>query len=346
MMKTKNLIILAVVLVLLLSINLWQKRGHKNATSQSSVVELIAPGLVPDDLSRITLSHGEGDEADVTLENTPTGWTVPTAWNAAANMARIETLVRNLTGLTGEYRSDNAEVLPDYGLDAADALRIRAFNPAGEAVIALDVGRKPERYPGNFVRQPENDKVYVSQKNILAQLGIYGDPEAPKSRYFLELQALQEDRLEVDRVVVDSGEERLELVKDFAEEPVPEDTPDAAPTLDRNTWEWQLAGRSGVALAKTKVDAVLNSLVAIRANDLADPAAEPATYGLATPKRRAELHLQDGRVLVLSFGQDREAVDDAPAGTYMQIAGQPTVWVVTEYAIKNIFKSLSDLQAE
>ncbi len=345
MIKTKNLMILGVALVVLLGINLMQKSDHKKATSQSSVAELVASGFVPDDLNSITVGYGQNDPS-VVLNNTPTGWVVDTAWNAKANLARVETLVRNLTGLTGEYRSDSAEVLADYGLGADNAVVIRAYNPAGEIAFALDVGHKPERYPGNFVRQPDNNKVYVSQKNLLSHLGIYDKPEAPESRYFLELQALQEDRLDVDRMVIDRGDQRLELLKIFAQDPVTEGAEDAPATFDRNTWEWRLAGEQSAAVAKTKVDAVLNSLVAIRANDLVDPSVDPATYGLIGDARKAELTLQDGRTLVMVFGNDREAEGTAPAGTYMQLAGEQTVWVVTEYVMTNIFKDLDELLPE
>lgn len=345
MLKTKNLVILGVALVVLLGISFMQKSSHKKATSQSSVAELIATGFVPADLSHITLGYGGGEHA-VVLVNTPTGWVVDTAWNAKANLPRIETLVRNLTGLTGEYRSDSAEVLADYGLDTANSVTIRAYNPAGDVVIAMDVGRKPERYPGNFVRSPDNNKVYVSQKNLLSQVGLYDGPAAPASRFFLDLQAMQEDRLEVDRIIVDSGVERLELLKVFAQNPVVEGAEDAPVTFDRNTWEWRLAGEQGADLAKTKVDQVLNSMVAIRASDLVDPGADLAEYGLVGDTRRAELHLQDGRKIVLNFGSDREVNGSAPAGTYLQVAGDNTVWVVTDYAMKNIFKSLADLHPE
>ncbi len=345
MMNTKNLVILAVVLAVLLGVNLMQRSDHKKATRQSSVVELIAADIVPDDLSRITVGYGPDSEA-VIINNTPTGWLLETAWGAKANPARIETLVRNVAGLTGEYRSDNAAVLADYGLDEAGALTIRAYNPAGEEVVAIDVGRKPERYPGNFVRQPQNNKVYVSQKNLLAQVGIYGDPETPQNRYFLELQALQEDRLEVDRMVISGTDQVLDFTKIFAVNPPAAEGEQPLPEVDRTTWEWKLAGAEDTSLAKTKVDAVLNSLVAVRAADLADPGADLAGYGLANPTRAAALHLQDGRVLKLTFGATREAVDDIPAGTYMQLEGSQTVWVVTEYATKNIFKELGELQPE
>jgi len=116
--------------------------------------------------------------------------------------------------------------------------------------------------------------------------------------------------------------------------------------LDRNTWEWQLAGPDQTALMKTKVDAVLNSMVAVRATDLVDPKADLATYGLFEPRRSASFTLQDGRIINLIFGDKREAVDGAPAGTFMQMSGEATIWVVTDYAVNNIFKSLADLKQE
>ena len=345
MIKTKNLVILGVALVVLLGVSLMQKSGHKKATNQSSVVELVATGIVPDDLSRITIGFGADSEA-VALSNSPVGWLVDTAWGAKANLVRIEALVSALTGLGGEYRSDNADVLPDYGLGEQNAITIRAFDPAGETVIALNVGLKPEGGQGNFVHQPQSNKVYISLKNLLSPLGIYDKPEVPQSRFFLELQALQQDRLEIDRMIVTNNGQQLEFLKIFAQQETPEGAEDAPLTFDRNTWEWRLAGDNSVPLAKTKVDAVLNSMVAIRATDLADPKADLATYGLDATDRRVEMYLQDGRVLKLNFGDDRPALNSAPAGTFMQMEGDSTVWIVTEYAITNIFKGLADLQPD
>jgi len=340
MIKTKNLVILGVALVVLFGINMMQKSGHRTATNQSSVTVVIPGPIAADDLQSITL--GYGDEAEsVVLDHTPTGWVVASAWGAEADATRIEALVRNLQGLTGEYRSDNGEVLADYGLADNNAVHIRATGSGNEPGFGLEVGRKPERYPGNFVRLPDENRVYVSQKNLLAQLGLYGEPQAPENRYFLQLQAVKEDRLQVDQVSITDGH-TLTLVKKFAvEEP---DSAGAEPSLDRNTWEWELAGGKKASLAKTKVDAVLNSLVAIRATDVVDPTADLATYGLDNPSRHAELKLADGGIVSLDFGADREATEGVPAGTYLKVGDKPTVWVATEYAIKNIFKSLDELK--
>ena len=58
MIKTKNLVILGIVLVVLLGVNLLQKSGHRKATSRSSVVELLPAGVTAEQVARITLGQG------------------------------------------------------------------------------------------------------------------------------------------------------------------------------------------------------------------------------------------------------------------------------------------------
>ena len=79
---------------------------------------------------------------------------------------------------------------------------------------------------------------------------------------------------------------------------------------------------------------------------MADPAVSADQYGLDNPPSTLTLKRQDGSELVLEFGNNREASEGVTAGTFMRVSGAPTVWVVTEYTINNIFKSLDDLKAE
>ena len=79
---------------------------------------------------------------------------------------------------------------------------------------------------------------------------------------------------------------------------------------------------------------------------MSDPGVESAVYGLDHPTRTATIIKNDGSELVLEFGKQREAGGDKPAGTWMRIQGKPAVWVVPDYTIKNIFKSVDDLLPE
>jgi hypothetical protein len=346
MVSKRNLVILAGVLVVLLAINFFQKQGHERRTSRPATEVLIPGTQSADELGRITIGHGE-DGGEVVLGHGPTGWVVETAWDAPANEARLGALLRNLSDLTGEFRAENPDVLADFQLDRAAAVRIRASGRDGQEAFALDIGGKPERANGNFVRVPGSDRVYLTQTNLLASLGLYAGPDAPKSSHFIDLQAVQEDRRAVDRIVLDDGGAVLEMAKEFAViEPAPDDTTGAGPEIDRDTWEWNLVRPDTKPLAKTKADAVLGAVTTIRAVDVDDPGAVPADYGLDQPSRTATLVLEDGAEIVLEFGADRPAEEGRQAGTWMRIRGDATIWVVTDYNVKNIFKKVDDLLPE
>ncbi len=344
MLKTRNLVILAVILVILAGINFWQKSSHRASTSGSALEVVLDQEFTRDNLGKITLGFADNPEA-VVMTTSPAGWLVDTAFDTPASEQRLDTLLRGLSNLTGEFRSDKAGVLDQYGLDSAGAVKVRGYDPQGQEVLALDIGKTPERFPGQFVSLPGQDKVWLTQKSILGNLGIYGAPEAPQSKYFLELQAVKEDRLDVDRLVLRDGEVTLDLVKEFAVEEVPEGAPEGTtPEVDRLTWEWRLEGAPGTALAKTKVDAVLGAAVSIRATDVADPSVSLDQYGLDQPVRTVTLHLQDGTTRELLFGSTREAAEGQQAGTYLRLEGSPRIWLVTDYTTRNLFKALTDLQ--
>jgi len=345
MIRPKNLAILAVVVVVLLGISVMQQARHRSATSRSTTEVLVPGELTADGLSRIEAGRGDQPQL-VDLESAPDGWIVATGWNAAADRSRVDGLLRGLSGLRGEFRSDDAAVLADYGLDDAAAVSLHLVDKDGQDVVRLLVGRKPEGYPGNFVRKAGSNAVYLSETGILGLLGVYDETKAPQPRYFYDLQAVKENRLDIDAMVVDDDGATLDLVKEFAVvAPAEGDTLSSAEP-DRSTWEWKLAGDDRIALAKTKVDAVLNSLVNIRAVDLADPAADPAAYGLAEPKRTARLVRADGSELRLEFGGQRPETEGVQAGTWLRVAGKPAVWVVTDYTVNGIFKSLDELKVE
>lgn len=353
MIKNRNLLILAVVLVVLLGISLLQKADHTKSTNRSSTVKVVTGTFTADQLDRITL--GQGTEAEIVdLISTPTGWVVASSWDTPANPTRIEGLLRNLSDLSGEFRSDSEAVLADYGLSEEEAVKVRAYDKEGNLAIAVDIGGKPERFPGNFLKRPGENAVYLSQVNLLAQMGLYDGPGAPAGKHFLELQAVKEDRLDVEKIILHDDGQILELVKEFAEAvtvPGPDSVApegagegtEAEPALDRTTWEWKLTAPHTKALAKTKADGVLGSMVTIRAIDVEDPSGDLAALGLANPARSATLFREDGSELTVEFGDTREAVDDLQAGTWMKVRGQPTIWVVNEYTVKNIFKTEEDL---
>lgn len=352
MFKNRYILILVVVLVVLLGINIFQKADHRQSTNQSTTAKVIETTFTADQLDRITVGQGLVEVA-VDLVATPAGWLVASAWDAPANQQRIDALLRGVSNLSGEFRSDNESVLGDYSLADDNAVKVRAFGKDGNIAFALDIGNTPEGVPGSFISLPGSNAVYLTQTNLLSNLGLYDGPAPPDNKHFLDLQAVQEDRQDVDRVILNDAGQSLELNKVFALEVAPpsgeevsaESGEEAAaePAIDRTTWEWQLASPRTAAPAKTKADAVLGALVNVRAVDVDDPSGDLATYGLEPPTRTATMVFSGGAEATLEFGNTREAEGDKQAGVWMRVRGEPGVWIATDYTVKNIFKTVDEL---
>jgi len=345
MVKNRNLMILAAVLVVLLAINVFQKMSHDKSTSRSATEVLIAGTLSAEELGSITIDFGP--DTKVVMTSGPTGWIVDSAFNSPANQQRIEGLLRSLSDLSGEYRAENADVLADFGLDESSALTVRGFTPDGDVAFEISVGSQPERSNGNFVRKPDSNRVFLTEANLLSALGLYQGPGEPTSTHFVDLHCVQEDRLAVDRIILNDAGSIVEMAKEFAmTEVAPDDTTGAIPEIDRTTWEWKLVQPRATPLAKTKADGVMGALISIRAVDVDDPGLVPADYGLADVFRTATMVFEDGSQKTIEFGASRPAEGDQQAGTWMRVGGERSIWVVTDYTVTNIFKAIEDLLPE
>lgn len=340
MLKRKNLLWLTGILVVLIVVSVAQKTSHERATSRASSEVLVPGPLARADLSRLTIGYGQ--EADVVvLAAAPEGWRVATAWDARASDQRIDGLLQTLGDLRGEFRSDSADVIADYGFADSTKITLAGFDASGREAFRLEVGGKPEQGMGNFVKRPGDNAVYLTGQSLLSNLGLWSGPARPQSRHFVELQALRLDRQDIDAIRLE-GDEHLTLTKEYEViEPAPEDTVYTEAFPDRAQWEWRLDdGRRAV---KTKADGVLGAVTNIRAQDIADPAVPLADYGLDKTARRAVLVGPDGSETVLLFGAQRETAGTVPGGYYAVCGDSPTIWVVGEFNVNNIFKTRAEL---
>jgi hypothetical protein len=343
MLNRKNLIIVAVVLVALVMVSEVQKSQHRSATSQASSQVLIEGDWTRDLVDRIVIGFGD-DPAAVELASGDPHWRVASAWDAGADHNKIDTLLRTLGGLRGEFRSDNPDVLADYGFTDSTTVSVRGMGPDGEELFAIEVGDKPDGGRGNFLRRPGSSEVFLGTADVLSNLGLWSGPERPRSRHFLDLVAYRGDREAVDALRLE-GNETVVLRKEYAMvEPAPDDTTGAEPTVDHSQWEWRLA--DGTMAQKTRADGVLGAAVTLRAQDVVDPTVDLATYGLDPPQRTVTLELRDGDPVQIRFGHERPAEGGAPGGYYAQVDDDPTVWVVGTFNADNLFKARDDLLPE
>jgi len=346
MLSKRNLYLLVAFVGALALISLLQRQSHQRTTGRASSETLIAGVYTADDLQRIVVGYGTDGEVLV-LERQADGWTVATAWGAPASGQRIDSLLGNLSGLTGEFRSDDRGVVPDYGFTDTTTVVITAEGNDHTPAFSIEVGKKAERSVGNFVKRPGENAVYLTNKGVLNDLGLYSGPGRPQAKHFIDLQAYRVDRNEIEAITLHDGDQTVVLRKDFPEPATAaSDTIDLALEPDRSVYEWRLLQPYRKAAAKTKADAVQGALASLRAIDVADPGVDRAVYGLAAPTRTAIVELQDSSTVTIAFGGERQSSDDQPAGRYLVVGDEPTIWVVSEYVVNNVFKNYEELLPE
>lgn len=340
MLTRKNLLVLASVLVVLIIVATAQRTSHERATGRASSEVLVPGEYARGDLGRLAVGYGSHETA-VLLTRGPDDWYVASAYNARASGQRIDTLLRSLGNLRGEFRSDSPGVLADYGFTDTTVVTIAGFDPGDRELFRIEIGGRPEGAMGNFVKLPGSSAVYLTAQNLLSNLGLWAGPEPPQSRHFLELQALRLERQDIDSIRLE-GEVSMTLAKEHVTiEPAEGDTLHTEAFVDRTQWEWRLD--TGQRAVKTRADGVFNSATSLRAQDVADPAADLAAYGLEPPRRRAVLVHADGTQTVLAFGALRETEDSAPGGYYAIFGDDPTIWIVAEFNVDSIFVEREEL---
>ena len=340
-MKPRNIMIMAAVVVVLLAVSMFQKMSHRRSVASSDTSALFDISFEGQEINRIVVARGEGDSTRVVLERLPDRWVARSAWSQPADSRKVEELLDALDGLRGEFRSESAEVLTDYGLGPdASPVVVTLYGAEWQELTSLELGDTPPSGTGVFVREPGSDAVYLCRTNVLGKLGMWQGPADPQNHNFLDLKVHACERQDIEAIRLHVGDKpSLSMEKVFA-------APDSTGTVDKSTWEWVLVEPERRPLAKSKVDAIMTALTSVQAADVADPKGSWEDYGLWKADRRVEIALADGTDFELRFGAARPAADGKPDGVYTMTSNDTTVWVVKGFKADSIFKDLESLLPE
>ncbi len=347
-MSKRNLYLLGAVVVLLLAVSFFQKTSHDRAVSAKDTSPVLSAEFEAGDINRVLIAGA--DSAEVVLERLPDKWVARSAWGHPVDQRKVDELLDALGGLSGQFRSDNPDILVDYGLGPdAESVTITLYGAEWEPVYALEVGRKPDSGMGVFVRDPSADAVFLTRENVLGRLGLYAETASPEDKFFLDLEVFTCQREDIEAIILHDGDTTLAMEKVF-ETPAPAEgdtlAPDVAPAPDRSTWEWVLTAPERRPLAKTKVDGVMNALTNVRAAGVDDPGASMDVYGLWKAERRVEFALADGTEFELRIGAAVDGAAEGQAEHYVMTSADRTIWKLSGYKVDQIFKTLEDLLPE
>jgi len=170
-MKQKTLLILCAVFALLIGITLIKKSLAPDVPSIEEWSKIVKHPINLSEMSDVTISLG-AKKIHFTKEKK--AWTVKSQFGAPADDQKLASLVVKINKLEGELRSDDKDLLGDYGIKDTDALHIK-FKKVSLELAHLVIGTKKAGWKKNFIRHNSSNAVYVVDENILSELGFHND---------------------------------------------------------------------------------------------------------------------------------------------------------------------------
>lgn len=327
--NNRNLIILAAVVVVLGAVYALSSQRRPSLDTSGGFVDLVKGTLSTDELQSIGIHRGEGG---FTLVNGDEGWVVQEHFQVPANLNKIRTLLGNLEGVSGEFRSDDAGVLASYALEDSQAYHLEI---PGE--LDLLIGKRSGA--GCFVRDVGSNRVYATDYNFLSDFGVWGDDRpVPEVSSWVNLLAFEVKRENVTRVRIE-GKEPVVLDREVQVSDAVDSTANPGSPGTENH-EWRVNG--DFVAGHSKGEAIVTALAQVRARDVLARGENPEASGLDHPQK-VTVTLDGANDVTLLFGN---AVEEMSGQVWFRVDGRDLIWAVPEYVKTNLFKTASELRAE
>lgn len=296
-MKLRNLIILCAVLCILAGLVLVKQKTRRDAPSVDEEQDMILSPLTLEGITEAVFRFGESGK-EVRIIKEADGWKIQSLYGVDAEKSVLERFLKQLDGLKGELRSDDASLFADYGIAEGEGVHIILGKDAAP-VAHLVVGFKRFGADGNFVRHQGQNKVYAVEENILLEFGMWGEIRVDGfdvKRWFDSRVA----RFDVEQAAgfrVGEGGTGGELV-----------------WLDLTRMEadgqkkWESASAYAFGLSVTKIRNFFRNLGGIRARDVVS--VEEAQEAFAGRFWRAQISLAEGNEIAVTRGAKTEGGQD------------------------------------
>jgi hypothetical protein len=334
---------LAGALLVLVALSLLTSKKRYATAKEGGFAPVLETKVDTGQIQSIKAWLGDKPDSAVSLERAGEGWTVPSRWNWPAKDELVKQLMDDLSGLKGELRSSNADVLDDYQIDDEKGLHVVAATSGGQELFHLVSGKSAPQ-GGSFVRREGSNDVYITRAGLRTSFGVWGDtPRVPDPKRWLDLEVHKAERNDVDKMILTSKGQTLVLEKQLAAAMAPPDTAaadtlaaaPATPGVDRTNWTWKNDAKG--ELDKNKVDSILGTLCSLYAAEIVDPANE-AECGFGPDARVAELVFADGKTTRIEFGRD---TDDGKRVFFRVAGGKPAE--IYKSSVDRIFQARKEL---
>jgi hypothetical protein len=347
-MRKNTVVAIIVVIVALVAVRAIQEinKNRQKAPPGGEFAKILPEGMRAADIQKIEIYRGDKRDQKITLERTKDGWGLPSRFNSKGNEKSVTDLLDDMKKLTGEVRTKKASLHKDFGITADKAVHIALYDKKGKLYQDLLLGKKGERYSEGFVRLASSDKVYLADKNLLTNLGIYGDTDEPDAKKWLDLKIIDKKKEDVAKLVLDMPGKQvvIERQEKKKEEEKPEEAekPDETQPKkeeEKKEYEWVLTSpKTDFKPKDTAINSLVSSISQFNGEDVADPA-KMNEYGFDTPTYTATVTMADNTIQTLLVGKKTEKDDKR----YARLKDTNTIYVLPQYTVTGVFKKMRDL---
>ncbi|MBN1689114.1 MAG: DUF4340 domain-containing protein [Candidatus Omnitrophica bacterium] len=323
-MKPKQILILGIIFGLLV-LGVLAKQFQKPAELATDEFVALDLSFEKDQVKGIEIYKGEGlrEEEKVEIAKVGEGWRVSSLFGARADKKKIDELLEGIQAAKGEIRGRSPELFGDFKIRDEEAFHIRLLNGTGKEVLHLLVGLKKAGFQSIFIRKKEMAFVFLTDANLLTQIGVFGDPEEdkPGSDYWASTQMVTIDPEKVKRIETVRFEEgKGVMTSSVALETDPYDSTKSDWVLQRDEVPFPVDGG--------KITKFLETLNNARAQKIVNP--EDKVGALESPVWRLTLWVAEEEPWVMTAGARDEATNSYP----VRVSTEPVVFQLSEYYFK------------
>jgi len=349
-MSERHLKIFGIAFLSLLLIYIITKpRNH--SVDIDKLVQSIVIGVEPEDVGGIEIYKelGENKSAKLVFIKKDDQWRIVNHFNCKGENSKISRLINDILEMTGKVRSSDHNRFDLYKIGDNQGIHLLLKDEGDNTLANLIIGKKPEDTGSGFVRISGRDKVYFTDKNLLASIGIYGDIDTLTTfnvDRFVDLDAVTQDRSKLDMIgVVKDGRELVVRQIEKEEKKAKDDTTAAAP-VKKKVWVL-VKKKKEIPLDQDEVRKFLNDVTKIFAQEVVDHIGgtfsdynKSVKYGFQHSGRYIVFKQPDGSQQVVVFGKSY----GKDKGYYMLVKyDDGLVYKVMKSKYDEIFKWIDDL---
>ena len=321
-------------------------RTTPDIEKEMGLVALAPEGFLASDAARIEMYRGSKPEEKVALHRDKERWLVESRFDAPAKKDKVDEFLKKLKGLEGEFRSDEKEVIADYGLTDESAIHLAVYKTGQEGREGKEpwyhllVGKK-EKYGSSFVRAAGKNTVYTVDVNFASELGLWGDDEEkpPESSEWVDKTVIDLDKDKIERIALKTPDRSVVFERREKKDKKEGEKKEGRGHGDkRKEYEWVVAsGGPGTEFKQSGLDDLLGKLDSYEASGVEDPA-KKKEFGLEDPGYRCEIGLEGGKKKVILAARKKPGEDG-----YLTLEGNAIVYKVEDWKFRHVFKEAGDL---